>query len=70
MDSNLNIHVKVIAVLHILGGVLGLIAAIIIFAAVGVAGGIVIWQGEHGAAKVYRNRRYTDGWLSRRAGSS
>ena len=52
MDSNLHLHVKVVAVLHILSGVLGLIAAIVIFAVFGVAGGIVIWQGEHGAATV------------------
>jgi len=52
MHSNMNIHVKVVAVLHILSGVLGLIAAVIIFAVSGVAGGIVISQGERGAATV------------------
>jgi hypothetical protein len=52
MDSNMNIHVKVVAVLHILSGVLGLIAAVVIFAVFGVAGGIVISQGEPGAATV------------------
>ena len=38
MDSNMNIHVKVIAVLHILSGVPRLIAAVVIFAVFGVAG--------------------------------
>ena len=52
MDSNLDIHVKAVAVLHIFSGVLGLIAATVIFAVFGVAGGIVIWQGEHGAATI------------------
>ena len=50
-DSNLNIQIKVGAVLHIFRGVLGLMAAIAILGAVvGVAGRIVLWQGEHGAA--------------------
>ena len=48
----MNIHVKVVAVLHILSGVLGLIAAVVIFAVFGVAGGIVISQGEPGAATI------------------
>jgi len=52
MDSNMNIHVKVVAVLHILSGVLGLIAAVVIFAVFGVAGGIVISQGERGVAAI------------------
>jgi len=52
MHPNMNIHVKVVAVLHILCGVLGLIAAVVIFAVSGVAGGIVISQGERGAATV------------------
>jgi len=52
MNSNLNTHVKVVAVLHILSGVLGLISVVVIFALFGVAGGIVISQGEPGAATV------------------
>src|SRR4029077_12691821 len=47
-----NIHVKVVAVLHILCGVLGLIAALVIFTLSGVAGGIVISQGERGGATI------------------
>ena len=47
----MNIHVKVIAVLHILSRVLGLIAAIVIFAVFG-CGSRVILQVEHGAATV------------------
>jgi hypothetical protein len=46
MDSNMNNPLQVVAVLHILSGVLGLIAAVVIFAVFGVAGGIVISQGE------------------------
>ena len=52
MNSNMNIHVKLVAVLHILSGLLGLIAAVVIFALFGVAGGIVISQGEPGAATI------------------
>ncbi len=48
----MNTHVKIVAVLHIVGGVLCLIAAIAIFALFGVAGGIVISQGQHEAATV------------------
>ena len=48
----MNTHVKIVAVLHILGGVLSLIAAVAIFAVFGVAGGIVIAQGERGAATI------------------
>ena len=48
----MNIHVKVVAVLHILCGVLGLIAAVVIFVLFGVAGGIVISQGERGVATI------------------
>jgi len=48
----MNTHVKVVAVLHIVGGVLGLIAAVAIFAIFGLAGGIVISQGEREAATI------------------
>src|SRR5438094_666742 len=48
----MNTHVKIVAVLHIVGGILGLIAAIAIFALFGVAGGIVISQGEREAATI------------------
>jgi len=52
MDSNLNIHVNVGAMLQILLGVLGLITAVVILDVFGVVGGIVIWQSEQGAATV------------------
>ena len=48
----MNTHVKIVAVLHILAGVLGLVAALAIFAVFGVAGGIVISQGERTAATI------------------
>jgi hypothetical protein len=48
----MNTHVKIVAVLHILAGVLCLIAALAIFAVFGVAGGIVISQGEREAASI------------------
>jgi hypothetical protein len=48
----MNSHVKIVAVLHIVGGVICLIAAIAIFVVFGVAGGIVISQGEREAATV------------------
>jgi hypothetical protein len=45
-------HIKVIGVLHIVSGVMSLVGALTIFLALGVAGGIVASQGEHGAAGV------------------
>src|ERR1035438_6960553 len=45
-------HIQVVAALHIALGVLSLIAAIIIFLALGLASGIVISQGERGAAGI------------------
>ena len=68
MDSNMNIHFKVVAVLHILSGVLGLIAAVVIFAVFG-------WRYYHFARRArsshsHRNRRSVDRRLSRRAGSA
>lgn len=48
----MNTHVKVVAALHIVFGVLGLIGAAIIFTIFGTAGGIVIWNGEVGPAAI------------------
>jgi hypothetical protein len=41
-----------VAFLHIALGALGLVAAIIIFAIFGLAGGITIWNGEPGPAAI------------------
>ena len=49
-DPNMNRHIKVVGILYIAVGALGLIAALIVFAIFGTAGGIVIAQGERGAA--------------------
>ena len=45
-------HIQTVAILHIGMGVLGLVAALAIFLFVGLAGGIVATQGEHGVAGV------------------
>ncbi|MDR3457979.1 MAG: hypothetical protein P4N60_11075 [Verrucomicrobiae bacterium] len=45
-------HIQVVAAIHIALGFLSLLAAIIIFAALGLAGGIVIAQGQHQAAGI------------------
>jgi len=48
----MNTHVKLVAVLHIVCGALGLLGAAIVFAVFGTAGGIVISQGEPEAASI------------------
>ena len=45
-------HIQVVAALHIALGVLSLVAAIIIFLLLGLATGIVVSQGERGAAGI------------------
>ena len=45
-------HVQIVAALHIALGVLSLLGAIILFLVFGLAGGIVISQGERGAAGI------------------
>jgi hypothetical protein len=48
----MNTHVKVVAVLHIALGVIGLIGAMIVLAIFGLAGGIAFSQGERGPAGI------------------
>jgi hypothetical protein len=48
----MNIHIKLVAVFHIVLGAMGLIAAMIIFGIFGTAGGIVVAHGERGAATI------------------
>ena len=45
-------HIQIVAVLHIALGALSLLGAIAVFASLGLAGGIVISQGEHEAAGI------------------
>lgn len=45
-------HIQIVAILHIAMGILGLVAALAILLFVGLAGGIVASQGEHGAAGI------------------
>ncbi|MFM1941862.1 MAG: hypothetical protein RI897_844 [Verrucomicrobiota bacterium] len=45
-------HIQVVAFLHIALGVMSLLAAIILFSIIGLAGGIVISQGEGTAAGI------------------
>jgi hypothetical protein len=45
-------HIRIVAVLHIALGALCLVAALAIFMFLGMAGGIVISQGEHEAAGI------------------
>jgi hypothetical protein len=45
-------HIQIVAILHIASGVLNLIGAAVILAVFGVAGGITVSQGEHGAAGI------------------
>jgi hypothetical protein len=45
-------HIQVVAILHIALGVMSLVAAIILFSIIGLAGGIVISQGEEAAAGI------------------
>jgi hypothetical protein len=45
-------HIQIVAVLHIAFGVLSLLAAIAVFAFMGLAGGIVVSQGEQAAAGI------------------
>src|SRR6266404_2519341 len=45
-------HIQIVAALHIALGALSLLGAIAVFAVFGMAGGIVISQGEHQAAGI------------------
>ncbi len=46
----MNTHLKVVAILHIVLGAMGLLGTLIIFTVFGTAGGVVLWQGEQGVA--------------------
>jgi hypothetical protein len=48
----MNPHVRLVAILHIIFGALGLIGALIVLAVFGLAGGIVVSQGEGMAATI------------------
>jgi hypothetical protein len=48
----MNKHTQIVAALHIALGALSLLGAIAVFAVFGMAGGIVISQGEHQAAGI------------------
>ena len=48
----MNKHIQIVAVLHIALGAISLLGAIIVFAVFGIAGGIVVSQGEHQAAGI------------------
>jgi hypothetical protein len=45
-------HIQIVAVLHIALGALSLLAAITVLAIFGIAGGIVVSQGQHQAAGI------------------
>jgi hypothetical protein len=45
-------HIQIVAALHIALGAISLLAAIIVFTVLGMAGGIVISQGQHQAAGI------------------
>jgi len=45
-------HIQIVAALHIAWGVLSLLGAIVVFIVFGVAGSIVVSQGEHQAAGI------------------
>ena len=45
-------HIQVVAALHIAMGALSLLGAIAVFASLGLAGGIVVSQGQHEAAGI------------------
>src|SRR5262245_46357391 len=45
-------HIQIVAALHIALGALSLLGAIAVFVVFGIAGGIVISQGEHQAASI------------------
>jgi hypothetical protein len=45
-------HIQIVAALHIAMGALSLLAGIAVFAFLGMAGGIVVSQGEHEAAGI------------------
>jgi len=45
-------HIQLVAALHMALGALSLIGAIALFAIFGLAGGIVITQGQHGVASI------------------
>jgi len=45
-------HIQIVAALHIAMGALSLLGAIAVFAFLGMAGGIVVSQGEHEAAGI------------------
>ncbi|MBK1876378.1 hypothetical protein [Pelagicoccus mobilis] len=48
----MNNHVRIVAYLHIAFGALSLLAAIVTFIALGAVGGLVVVQGEIGAAGI------------------
>jgi hypothetical protein len=48
----MNKHTQIVAALHIAAGALSLLGAIVVFVVFGIAGGIVISQGQHQAAGV------------------
>ncbi|MES2920462.1 MAG: hypothetical protein V4819_02890 [Verrucomicrobiota bacterium] len=45
-------HIQIVAILHIALGAMSLLGAIAVFAFMGMAGGIVLSQGEHQAAGI------------------
>ena len=45
-------HIQIVAALHIAMGALSLLGALAVFAVLGVAGGIVVSQGEHEAGGI------------------
>jgi hypothetical protein len=45
-------HIQVVAALHIALGVMSLLGAVIVFAGLGLAGGIALSQGEHEAVGI------------------
>jgi hypothetical protein len=46
----MNTHIKLVGIFHIVLGAMGLIGALVIFTIFGTASGIVVSQGERGAA--------------------
>jgi hypothetical protein len=50
--SSKKTHIQAVAILHIAFGVMSVIGAIVLFAVLGLAGGIVVSQGEQAAAGI------------------
>lgn len=48
----MNTHIRVVAILYLISGFLTLLASVVIFMALGTAGGIVIFRGEPEAAGI------------------